>query len=132
MKSEGNELKIAKGVQTAGEAIRSLRLNKLLTQGDMAEQFDIKVSYWSLIENDKKPVPQNLIQKIADFFSLSTSDKERFKNLANNSVKQQKLDLTGTRADVRNLALSFAKQLKDLDSDQVSEIQKILKRSKNM
>jgi transcriptional regulator with XRE-family HTH domain len=132
MKSEGNEMKIAKGVQTAGEAIRSLRLNKLLTQGDMAEQFDIKVSYWSLIENDKKPVPQNLIQKIADFFSLSTSDKERFKNLANNSVKQQKLDLTGTRADVRNLALSFAKQLKDLDSDQVSEIQKILKRSKNM
>lgn len=52
--------------------IKELRNNKKITQNDIANFLNISVSYYSELENNKKNLPTDLLQKLSDFYGVST------------------------------------------------------------
>lgn len=52
--------------------IKELRNIKKLTQTDISSFLNISVSYYSELENNKKNLPTDLLQKLSDFYGVST------------------------------------------------------------
>lgn len=117
-----------KEIRTAGDFLKQLRLRDLNTQGAMAKKCGKTVSFWSALENGKA-IPDSIVDFVTSEFHLKPQQIKHFKVLVADSRKQQKLDMSAvTDPEAKELAIVFAKHLKDLNQDQISSIKKILSR----
>lgn len=111
-----------------GKMIRIFRLENGLLLKDMADALDYPSSFLSAIETGRKPIPNSFLDKFFKTYSIDDAMKEKFREAANESVASVKLNLTGSNASQRKLAITFARRFEDLDEHQISEIQRLLKK----
>jgi len=109
-----------------GKFVRKLRIDNGVVLGDMAKIIGVSSSYLSSVENGKKNITEQLLEKIAEYFSLNKSQLTELKQSADNSPISVKLDLKNASSDDRMLASAFARQVSDLSANQKSDIFAIL------
>lgn len=95
-----------------GAKVRALRRREGLTQTHLAERLGVSASYLNLIENNRRPLPANLLLKLAEQFrvdlaTFASSDDARLINDLMEVFGDPVLkDSSLTNQDVRDLAVS--------------------------
>jgi predicted transcriptional regulator/transcriptional regulator with XRE-family HTH domain len=63
-------LRQSSDVPRFGAKVRALRRREALSQVQLAEKLDVSPSYLNLIENNRRPLPANLLIKLAQLFNV--------------------------------------------------------------
>lgn len=66
---------------TLGEKLKQLRLNKNISQKDLAEHFKIARSTWSQYETNQREPNIAMLLKISDYFNISLDELLKDKTL---------------------------------------------------
>lgn len=109
-----------------GKKIRDLRVDMELTQGDLAHELDLKLSYYSAVEVGRKAPSPKFVNKISTFYSLSKKEDNKLQKLASDAIDQVRISFAGRSLDSQTLALSFARRFDDLDDDTIKKLSKII------
>lgn len=113
-----------------GKFCRKLRIDKGELLKDMATKLGVTSSYLSAVENGKRNVPHNWIEKISDMYSLNSSDINELKRAFDESKKIVQFDFSGYSSEEKNDLLAFAREFKGLNEDEREKIKDIFLKSK--
>ncbi|MEK4712218.1 helix-turn-helix domain-containing protein [Sporosarcina sp. FSL K6-5500] len=113
-----------------GKFCRKLRIDKGELLKDMALILGVTSSYLSAVENGKRNVPRNWIEKISEMYSLNSSDIKELERSFDESKKVVQLDFNGYSSEEKNDLLAFAREFKGLNEDDREKIKDILLKSK--
>ncbi len=91
-----------------GPRLRRIRRDMGLTQAQMASDLDVSASYITLIERNQRPLPADLLLRLAEVYGLdlsafSSGEDETFAHLEKAIADPIFQDLSITREDVRDL-----------------------------
>ncbi len=109
-----------------GREARIARTDKGVTMTEMAEYLGIKLSYLSAVENGKKPISTDIINKTYKFFKNLGITKKQWNEWAELSINQLKLNLDDYSLDERALTHSFHQRFKKLSVEDKKRIKAIL------
>lgn len=110
-----------------GEFVRILRIKHHEVMGDMAKMLEVKIPFLSAVENGKKNVPADWIDKIANHYGLTTEEKDELQKAVDESRTQYKIAIKDSGINQRRAAMQFARSFDELDDDTAIKILKLLK-----
>lgn len=113
-----------------GKFCRKLRIERNELLLDMSQKLSVKPSFLSAVEMGKKSIPEQWEQKIIEMYNLNDSQILELHKAIEDSVRQIKFDLADRTIDDRNLLLTFARKLDNLDTEDKENIIKILNQRK--
>lgn len=108
------------------EELRKLRISLNENLKDMADKLEVSSAFLSAVENGKKNLPDGLLVKLKDIYSLSDKEVEDLKNAALVSQKTISINLEKTNELQKNLAVCFARQFAELDDETNKHIMELL------
>lgn len=101
-----------------GQKVRKYRIDMQMKLGEMAKGLDVTPAYLSAVENNKKKLTNELVNKVVSFLSLSDVEAEKLKDAAARSKTEHVIN-TRSQSDVTNEAVAmFAR---NIESSQLSE-----------
>lgn len=109
-----------------GEFVRILRIKHHEVMGDMAKVLDTSLPFMSAVENGKKNVPTEWIEKIVEHYNLSESEKKEMLEAIEESKTQYKVIMGNAGANQRKAALKFARSFDEMDDDTALKILELL------
>lgn len=112
-----------------GKFLRKLRIDNNELLKDMADKLGVTSSFLSSVENGKKRMPSSWNIKICELYDLSKEQKSEFTSAIAETENNLELNLISAPQKNRELAVIFARALPGLDNEQISEIQKIIRRN---
>ena len=110
-----------------GEFVRILRIKHHEVMGDMAKMLEVKIPFLSAVENGRKNVPADWIDKIANHYGLTIKDKDELQKAVDESRTQYKISIKDSGINQRRAAMQFARSFDELDDDTAIKILKLLK-----
>lgn len=110
-----------------GLELRKIRLCNNEYLGDMAEKLGVTVSYLSAVETGKRETPKAWVEIIISKYGLDKESAEALKRAYEMSKKTIKIDIGDESQERKTLAISFARELKNLDNEQIADILSIFK-----
>ena len=110
-----------------GEFVRILRIKHHEVMGDMAKMLEVKIPFLSAVENGRKNVPADWIDKIANHYGLTIKEKDELQKAVDESRIQYKLAIKDSGINQRRAAMQFARSFDELDDDTAIKILKLLK-----
>lgn len=113
-----------------GKELRKIRIENDEILKDMADRLNVTAAYLSAVENGNRKVPDTWVNIIASQYKLSDQEADKLQRLAYENRNDISIMFNTDDNNEANLALSFARKFKDLDSNQIKEIQKILDATK--
>ncbi len=103
-----------------GEKIRRLRVERGVTQKDMAQAIGVSSAYLSALEHGKRGRPSwYLIQRIINYFNVIWDDADRIVALAHLSHPRITIDTSGLSPKATALANHLADQISNLTETQL-------------
>lgn len=112
-----------------GKYLRHLRIDRGEILKDMAGFLGVSTSFLSAVETGKKCVPLGWVDKIADHYSLTSRDREKLTDLADQSTNSVKLNLTESSEKQREAALVFARAFDNMPDEVAKKILQIVQKS---
>jgi len=113
-----------------GKELRKIRIENDQILKNMADKLNVTAAYLSAVENGNRKVPDSWINIIAKEYHLSDEKARDLQRLAYEDRNDINLSFDSANNQETNLALSFARKFKNLDNNQIEEIQKILDKTK--
>ena len=113
-----------------GEFMRILRVNNHEVMGDVAKMLGVKVPFLSAVENGKKNVPSEWIDKIIDHYSLNEDERLKLEEAIEESKTQYKIIMNDSGINQRKVALQFARSFDGMDDETAIKILDLLKNRK--
>ena len=113
-----------------GELVRVLRIRHHEVMGDMAKKLDVKIPFLSAVENGKKNVPAELIDKLVKVYELSPEDNRELQEAAEESRTQYKISAVGSGINQRKAALQFARSFDKMDDETALRVLELLSSKK--
>ena len=110
-----------------GEFVRILRIKHHEVMGDMAKMLEVKIPFLSAVENGRKNVPADWIDKIANHYGLTIKEKDELQKAVYESRTQYKIAIKDSGINQRRAAMQFARSFDELDDDTAIKILKLLK-----
>ncbi len=110
-----------------GEFMRLLRVKNHEVMGDVAKMLEVKVPFLSAVENGKKNVPVEWIDKIVDYYNLNEEEQMNLKEAIEESKTQYKIIMNNSGVNQRKAALQFARSFDGMDDETAVRILKLLK-----
>lgn len=110
-----------------GEFVRILRIKHHEVMGDMAKMLEVKIPFLSAVENGRKNVPADWIDKIANHYGLTIKEKDELQKVVDESRTQYKIAIKDSGINQRRAAMQFARSFDELDDDTAIKILKLLK-----
>ncbi|MGI6107405.1 MAG: helix-turn-helix domain-containing protein [Lachnospiraceae bacterium] len=110
-----------------GRILRNLRLDNNQILKDMADVLEVSSAFLSAVENGKKKMPDDWVDKLAVEYHLDDDQKEGLRNAAMESQKTISLDISGASPVAKQLAVSFARNFNDMDENTTKKLMNILK-----
>lgn len=110
-----------------GKFLRNLRMDRGEILKEMAEKLQVTSSFLSSVENGKKKIPANWVEKISLLYSLSNKDRMNLQRAyyeTNQCIEIGLSEMNGLRKDV---AFSFARKLNNFSNDELEKLKRILK-----
>ena len=109
-----------------GEFVRILRIKNHEVMGTMAERLGVKTSFLSAVENGKRNVPNDWIDKIACMYNLTNDEVKELGEAIEASKVQYKIVMGDAGNTKRQAALKFARSFEDMDDETAMKILKLL------
>lgn len=110
-----------------GEFMRVLRVKNHEVMGDVAKMLEVKVPFLSAVENGKKNVPNEWIDKIVDHYSLNEDERLKLEEAIEESKTQYKIIMNDSGVNQRKVALQFARSFDGMDDETAIKILDLLK-----
>ncbi len=120
---------------TFGKFCRVLRIERNELLKDMADALDVSSAFLSAVENGKKEIPSNWLDKISDVYSLTGDIVEELATAIASSKKEYRVNLENIATEDRALALSFARKLESIsqmDEQTKDELRTFLVKTKKI
>lgn len=111
-----------------GKYCRKLRIDKGELLKNMADNLGVSPAFLSAVEVGRRNVPLNWTQILKDLYFLNQEQMDSLYEAIELSKTQVKIDLGGLNGKDRQLAISFAKEFKELDDDKKNRILAMLKK----
>lgn len=108
-----------------GKALRKMRIDHNEFLKDMATKLGVTVAYLSAVENGKREVPDEWLEKLSKQYSLGTEERKKIQEYAYENKQSLKINLLGIEREEKELALAFARSFKDLSDEDKATMQKI-------
>ena len=112
-----------------GEYMRILSVKNHEVMGDIAKLLGVTLPFLSAVENGKKNVPTEWINKIVEHYSLKDDEVSELLQAIEQSKTQMKLDLKSASNFQRTAALQFARSFEDMDEETAKKIMQLLENS---
>jgi transcriptional regulator with XRE-family HTH domain len=109
-----------------GKLCRKLRIDRGELLKDMADKLGVTPAYLSAVEIGKRNVPNDWPKKIMEKYSFDLDGYNYFKDAAENSQLQIKLNLKELNKKDKDLALAFARVFTELDENDKEKIKSVL------
>ena len=109
-----------------GEFVRILRIRHHEVMGDMAAKLGVKVPFLSAVENGKKNVPADWIEKLTTLYSLTEKEQADLDTAIQESRTQYRLNTGNAGIVQRRAALQFARSFENMDDETAMKILKLL------
>ena len=109
-----------------GEFMRVLRIKHHEIMGDIADMLGVSLPFLSAVENGKRNVPADWVDKIVSHYSLSPEKTQELLEAIEQSKTQMKLDLKSSEFFQRTAALQFARSFDNMDEDTAKRIIELL------
>lgn len=119
------------GYSKFGEYVRILRIKHHEVMGDMAKALDTSLPFLSAVENGKKNVPKDWIQKLVEHYKLNNDEVKDLEKAIEESRTQMKIRLIDTERYQRKAALKFARSFDDMDEETAIKIIELLEKGEN-
>ena len=94
-----------------GEFVRVLRIKNHEVMGDMAKVLGASLPFLSAVENGKKNVPAEWIEKIVLHYNLTAIEKQELESAIEESRTQYKITPIHAGIQQRRAAIQFARSL---------------------
>ena len=114
-----------------GEYVRILRIKNHQVMGDMAKILGTTTPYLSSVENGRKNVPTEWISKLAEYYHLNPSEKEKLKEAVDESRVQYKIVPGNSGMIQRQAAVQFARSFEGMDDETAKKIIALLNAKEN-
>lgn len=114
-----------------GEFVRILRIKHHEVMGDMAKVLGVKIPFLSAVENGKKNVPSDWIDKIAVHYGLSSSEQKQLQKSVDESRTQYKIIVGNAGIHQRKAALQFARSFDEMDDETATKILELLSKKED-
>lgn len=111
-----------------GEFVRILRIKCHEVMGDMAEVLGTSVPFLSAVENGKKNVPNDWIDKIILHYRLSVAESDELREAVEESKMQYKITAGNAGITKRKAALQFARSFDDMDDETAIKVLELLRK----
>ena len=111
---------------TFGEFVRILRIKHHEVMGDMAKVLNTSLPFMSAVENGKKNVPTEWVEKIVEHYNLSETERKEMLDAIEESKTQYKVIAGNAGIYQRKAALKFARSYDEMDDDTAMKILELL------
>ena len=111
-----------------GKFCRKLRIDYGDLLKDMAVKLGVTPAYLSAVEVGKRNIPKPWEELIARIYSLGNEEKGELHKAIEESAKFIKMDLERVNEENRDLALTFAREFKTLDAEEIEKIRKVFRK----
>lgn len=109
-----------------GAFLRKLRIDRRELLRDMAARLGVSMSFLSSVENGKKNMPSEWIEKIPALYGLTDSQRADFDTSIAESEKGIALKFNGLSEENKRLSVAFARKIKSLKPKDQQVLQGIL------
>lgn len=113
-----------------GEYVRVLRVKNHEVMGDLAKVLNTSLPFLSAVENGKKNVPKDWVQKLVEHYNLDDKERKDLEASIEESKTQMKLNLVNSGIRQRHAALQFARSFDGMDDETALKIIQLLKEGK--
>lgn len=114
-----------------GEFVRVLRIKHHEVMGDMAKVVGASLPFLSAVENGKKNVPTDWIEKIALHYNLTDIEKKELETAVEESRTQYKIVPVNAGIQQRRAAMQFARSFDEMDDETATKILELLSKKGN-
>ncbi len=113
-----------------GEAMRSLRLARGVSQREMARAIGVSPAYLSALEHGHKGMPSfDFLQRVAGYFNIIWDEAEALFRVARASDPKVVLDTSGLAPEYTAFANRLALCLRGLSPDIIAKLDSVLEKS---
>ena len=110
-----------------GKEIRKLRIESDATLYEMAKKMDMTPSYLSAIENGKRQVTGEILNKVIKYFGITKKSViDKLTKAASEQLETVNLNLSNSSSNMKDTMLMFARSADALTDLQVEKIRKII------
>lgn len=109
-----------------GKLLRKLRIEHDEYLRDMAGRLNITSSYLSAIENGKRRMPMDYIERIGGIYRLRKEELAQLQEAASYEQQKVEIKLQAVSEEKKYAALSFARNFDKLSDDQLEEIRRVI------
>ncbi|MBQ4273024.1 MAG: helix-turn-helix domain-containing protein [Clostridia bacterium] len=108
------------------EFLRILRIKNHETMGDTAKLLGVNVAFVSAVENGKKNVPEDWVDKLAKHYNLNEQEKQELLGAIEDSKTTSKISLVAVPHFKRQVALQFQRSFDNIDEETARKILDLL------
>jgi len=110
-----------------GQAIRSLREERGITQRQMAQDLDVSAAYLSALEHGHRSKPSwQFVQQIVGYFNIIWDDAENLMELAGLSDPKISINTSGLHPQATIITNLLAKNIEKLSEEDLLRINQII------
>lgn len=109
-----------------GEFVRVLRIKNHEVMGDMAKVVGASLPFLSAVENGKKNVPAEWVEKIVTHYGLTVAEKQKLESAIEESRTQYKITPINAGIQQRRAAMQFARSFDEMDDETATKILELL------
>lgn len=101
--------------------LRKLRVDKSLTQKDVADYLKVSPAFYSSLEIGKKPINEVISNKLIKLFNLSNDQILEFNKLKVSYQQFVYINTQGLSDEKLNLVILLSRNIKNLTTDEIKE-----------
>ncbi len=111
-----------------GEFIRVLRIKNREVMGDTAKLLNVSVPFLSAVENGKKNVPLDWVDKLSQHYNLTNQEHDALMEAIEESKTQYKIPASNAGTFQRRAAMQFARSFDKMDDETALKVIELLKK----
>ena len=111
-----------------GIFLRKLRLDSGEIMKEMAAKLDVSTSFLSSVEKRKKKMPDSWYEMIINLYDLDKEKQDELMAAIEESQRSIEINLYDLSKEKKRLALSFARELENLNKEEVDKMKIFFKK----
>lgn len=113
-----------------GRFLRKLRIDNGEILKNMAENLEVSPAFLSAVENGKKKMPENWVERLSVLYSFDDNQQDLFQKAIIDTNQVVELNLENATPKHRDLAITFARHFDSLDEETSQKITEMLTKYK--